>query len=515
MAGWSMVVADEDAAAAAAVDFFKTPKNLESNNSPEAVNINDLVSLFHRLLESFLVEFCSADSFRPLPPMTGDGRVVDLFNLFLSVSRRGGVSAVSWDEVAQECGLGLVNSASVKLIYVKYLDALARWLNRVIAGGSDDTSLELSGVSDGLMCRLKDFLCEVKSKYGTASREVGAELQWFVSKTKRSYDDDKKVMSLDCSFLPGKRKRECPLETLEWLREAAKDPCGISIGRVPDRSKWEAYGSEEPWKQLLLFRASRTNTDPACQKIWQRIQKMHPSLYEDSAGPSYNLRERLRFNESGSASDSSDEDDRPCARVGSQFQAEVPEWIGVNTESDSKWLGTRVWPLSKEQSNSNLLIERDPIGKGRQDPCGCQNPGSVGCVRFHIKTKQEKMKLELGPAFYMWCFDSMGEGTLQYWTDLDLKKVKLLMTSPPTLSASFFSELKSILSSKSREEIVSYYYNVTLLQFMANHSRMTPGEVDSDTDQYYNLAPGNGDQTMEANTSQKHVLLTPKKKRRR
>ncbi|CAN7063498.1 unnamed protein product [Brassica rapa subsp. trilocularis] len=510
MAGWSMVVADEYAAA---VDFFKTPKNLESNNSPEAVNINDLVSLFHRLLESFLVEFCSADSFRPLPPMTGDGRVVDLFNLFLSVNRRGGFNAVSWEEVAQECGLGLVNSASVKLIYVKYLDALARWLNRV---GSDDTSsLELSGISDGLMCRLKNFLCEVKRKYGTASREVGAELQWFVSKTKRSYDDDKKVMSLDCSFLPGKRKRECPLETLEWLREAAKDPCGISIGCVPDRSKWEAYGSEEPWKQLLLFRASRTNTDPACQKIWQKIQKMHPSLYEDSAGPSYNLRERLRFNESGSASDSSDEDDRPCARVGSQFQAEVPEWIGVNTESDSKWLGTRVWPLSKEQSNSKLLIERDPIGKGRQDPCGCQNPGSVGCVRFHIKTKQEKMKLELGPAFYMWCFDSMGEGTLQYWTDLELKKVKLLMTSPPTLSASFFSELKSILSSKSREEIVSYYYNVTLLQFMANHSRMTPGEVDSDTDQYYNLAPGNGDQTMEANTSQKHVLLTPKKKRRR
>ncbi|KAF3553156.1 hypothetical protein F2Q69_00018115 [Brassica cretica] len=501
MAGWSMVVADEDASAA--VDFFKTPKN------PEAVNINDLVSLFHGLLESFLVEFCSADSFRPLPPMTGDGRVVDLFNLFLSVSRRGGFNAVSWEEVARECGLGLVNAASAKLIYVKYLDALARWLNRV---GDDESSVELcGGVSDDLIARLKDFLCEVKRKY---------ELKWFVSKTKRSYydddDDDKKVMmSLACSFSPGKRKRECPLETLTWLREAAKDPCGISIGCVPDRSKWEAYGSEEPWKQLLLFRASRTNTDPACQKIWQKIQKMHPSLYEDSAGPSYNLRERLRFNESGSASDSSDEEDRPCARVGSQFQAEVPEWTGVNTESDPKWLGTRVWPLSKEQSNSNLLIERDPIGKGRQDPCGCQNPGSVGCVRFHIKTKQEKLKLELGPAFYMWCFDSMGEGTLKYWTDLELKKVKLLMTSPPTLSASFFSELKSILSSKSREEIVSYYYNVTLLQFMANHSRMTPGEVDSDTDQYYNLAPGNGDPTIEANTSQKHVLLTPKKKRRR
>lgn len=522
MAGWSMMVADEGDAAA--VDFSKTPKkNLEPNHSPEAVvvtcsdfenSIDELASLFRSLLESFLVEFCPADSFRPLPPMTGDGRAVDLFNLFLSVSRRG--DAVSWEEVARECGLGLSNSASAKLIYVKYLDALARWLNRVGNGNDDgDTSVELCGVSDGLMARLKDFLCEVKRKYGTtASRELGAELKWFVSKTKRSCnddDDDKKVekvmMRLDCSFSPGKRKRECPLETLKWLREAAKDPCDTSsIGSLPDRSKWE-----EPWKELLLFRASRTNTDPACQKIWQKIQKMHPSLYEDSTGPSYNLRERLRFDGSGSASDSSDEEDRPCARVGSQFQAEVPEWIGLNTESDAKWLGPRVWPLSKEQSKSNLLIERDPIGKGRQDPCGCQNPDSVQCVRFHINTKREKLKLELGPAFYMWCFDSMGEGTLQYWTDLELKKVKLLMASPPTLSPSFFSELKSILSSKSREEIVSYYYNVSLLQFIANQSRMTPGEVDSDTDQYYNL----GDPTMEANTSQKPVLLTPKKKRRR
>ncbi|KAJ0259135.1 AT-rich interactive domain-containing protein 1 [Hirschfeldia incana] len=515
MAGWSMVADEEESSAV--VDFCKTPKNLEvPNNSPVAVvNVSDLASSFRSLLESFLIEFCPADSFRPLPPMTGDGRAVDLFSLFLNVSRRGGFNAVvSWEEVARECGLGLSNSASVKLIYVKYLDALARWLNRV---GTDD--VELCGVSDGLMiARLKDFLCEVRNGTTTASSQLGAELKWFVSSTtKTRYDDDKKlekVMSLDCSFSPGKRKRECPLETLKWLREAAKDPCDASIGSLPDRSKWEAYGREEPWKELLLFRASRTNSDPACQKIWQKIQKMHPSLYEDSAGPGYNLRERLRFDGSGSASDSSDEEDRPCARVGSQFQAEVPEWIGVTSESDSKSLGTRVWPLSKEQINSNLLIERDPIGKGRQDPCGCQNSGSVECVRFHINTKREKLKLELGPAFYMWCFDSMGEGTLQYWTDLELKKVKLLMTYPPTLTPSFFSGLKSILSSKSREEIVSYYYNVTLLQFIANLSRMTPGEVDSDTDQYYNLEPVNGDPTMEANTSQKPGLLTPKKKRR-
>lgn len=311
MAGWSMV-ADEDA-----VDLSKTPKNLDANRSPESVNpestgsgfekkIKELISLFRPLLESFLSEFCTADSFRPLPPMTGDGRNVDLFNLFLNVSHKGGFDVVSdnesWGEVAQESGLGFNDSASAKLIYVKYLDALARWLNRVIAGDTDDSSLELSGISDALVARLKVFLSEVKRKYelrkGKTAKELGAELKWFISKMKRRYDkyqigkesgsDDpvkeiqgsnltekrlEKIMFLEsgnqeCSS-PGKRKRECPLETFKWLSEVAKDPCNPSIGRVPDRSKWVSYGSEEPWKQLLLFRASRTDNDSACEKTWQ------------------------------------------------------------------------------------------------------------------------------------------------------------------------------------------------------------------------------------------------------
>ncbi|CAH8384798.1 unnamed protein product [Eruca vesicaria subsp. sativa] len=530
MAGWSMVTDDEN-------DAVKTPKSFDLNKSPEAdsaveKSINELVSLFRRLLESFVVEFCPP----PLPPAT-----VDLFRLFINVSHRGGYKAVSenaaWDEVGSECGLGFGDD-SAKLIYVKYLAALAGWLNKVVEG---DGSVKLPGVSGDLIGRFREFVSQVKRKYelwkGMDAREVGGEFKWFVSKAKSCVDDDdkdrigsnesvktseKKLVFLDSSS-PGKRKRECSLETLRWLREAAKDPCDVSVGSLPDRSVWDSYGSEEPWKQLLLFRASRTNSDSACEKIWQKIQKMHPSLYQDSAGTSYNLRERLSFDrgqfnekkagissEDGSVSEDSDEEDESWALVGSEFQAEVPEWTGITSESDSKWLGTLIWPLNKEQNNNNnLLVERDPIGKGRQDACGCQNPWSVECVRFHIKAKQEKLKLELGSAFYMWCFDTMGEGNLQYWTDLELRKVISLMPSPPTLIPSFFDDVKSALPSKTRGKIVSYFYNVTLLQFRANQSRMTPYEIDSDTDTQYQVC------NLEANTSQKPVLLTPKKRRRR
>ncbi|XP_010508070.1 PREDICTED: AT-rich interactive domain-containing protein 1-like isoform X2 [Camelina sativa] len=552
MAGWSMV-ANEDA-----IDLNKTPKNLNATRSPQSVNpestgsgfekkIKELISLFRPLLESFLCEFCSAESFRPLPPMTGDGRTVDLFNLFLNVSHKGGFDSVSlnglWGEVAQDSGLGSYNSASAKLIYVKYLDALARWLNRVTVGDTDASSLELSGISDALVARLKVFLSEVKRKYelrkGHTAKELGAELKWFISKTKRRYDKYQtckepgsndavkeiegskftekrleKMMILesgnqDCSS-PGKRKRECPLETLKWLSQVAKDP---SLGRVPDRSKWVAYGSEEPWKQLLLFRASITKNDPACEKTWQKLQKMHPSMYDDSAGPGYNLRVRLSYDGSQfNDKNSSDEEDRPCPLVGSEFQADVPEWTDITPESDSKWLGTRIWPLTKEQSKKSLLIERDRIGKGREDSCGCQSPGSIECVKFHISAKQDKLKLELGPAFYMWCFDVMGEGILQYWTDIELKKIKSLMSSPPSLSQAFFDQAKTILPSKSRGKIVSYFYNVTLLQYRANQSRTTH-DIDSDTDQYFTGAKEKENPTPEANTSQKPGLLSPKKRR--
>ncbi|KAF3554759.1 hypothetical protein F2Q69_00010359 [Brassica cretica] len=155
----------------------------------------------------------------------------------------------------------------------------------------------------------------------------------------------------------GKRKRECFVETLKWLNEAAKDPYDTSIGSLPDRSKWDSYGSEEPWKQLLLFRDSRRNTISLCRNIW------------NSAGPSYNLRERLsnQFNERKAGKDGSDLKDESCGLLGSEFQAEVPDWSVITSESDSKCFDTLIWPLNIKQNNNNLPIERDPIGNSNSD----------------------------------------------------------------------------------------------------------------------------------------------------
>ncbi|KAL4337197.1 hypothetical protein AHAS_Ahas12G0086100 [Arachis hypogaea] len=87
--------------------------------------------------------------------------------------------------------------------------------------------------------------------------------------------------------------------------------------------------------------------------------------------------------------------------IGPRHQVMVPEWNNggaASSESDSKWLGTRVWPL-KDGMNPRVVIERDAIGKGRQDSCGCSARGLVDCVGFHIDEKKTKLKLELGKHF--------------------------------------------------------------------------------------------------------------------
>ncbi|RYR75384.1 hypothetical protein Ahy_A02g010037 [Arachis hypogaea] len=86
--------------------------------------------------------------------------------------------------------------------------------------------------------------------------------------------------------------------------------------------------------------------------------------------------------------------------IGPRHQIMVPEWNGdgggdaASSDSDSKWLGTIIWPL-KDGMNPRVMIERDPIGKGRQDSCDCSARGLVDCVGFHVAEKRTKLKLEL------------------------------------------------------------------------------------------------------------------------
>ncbi|XP_061969422.1 AT-rich interactive domain-containing protein 2-like isoform X2 [Populus nigra] len=581
-----------------------------------------LRSCFDKFSESFFKEVCGLDScLWTLPPMLGNGQFVDLLKLFLVVREKGGYDVVSknglWGLVAQESGFGLSLVPAVKLVYIKYLDALERWLERLLVDSVElNTELSGSGVNvvgavmelgaefKGLLSQMpeKEFLelkselnvdAEVESyeseklvedeeplhidltKSGVDYVEVGESgdnvvkgvmvddsfSNWNVkckdvgeklisdSRKNEKVENEDEVKSVVVVEIDGegegdkgdnseveeldlatynesvssrKRKRESIPRMLNWVTGIARDPCDPVVGSLPEWSKWKFYGNEECWKQVLLTREAlflKRNVDStsiAEGSFRQKNPKMHPCRYDDHAGSSYNLRERLKCrkkplpgetssqahvcSQSSSAAAQTDSDscmdgvydgdsstehsvlDFPITKripVGPVFQAEVPEWTGVVSKSDSKWLGTQVWPL--KTSINKFVIEREPIGKGRSDSCGCQVPKSIECVRFHITERRFRVMRELAKAFNQWRFDRMGEEVKLSWTVEEQKKFGATVRSNPlSLDKNFWVEIFKCFPGRRREDLVSYYYNVFLLQRRANQNRSTPGNINSD-----------------------------------
>ncbi|KAJ8900673.1 hypothetical protein K2173_025450 [Erythroxylum novogranatense] len=561
---------------------------------------------FTDLVKIFLKNDCALEAgFWTLPPMLGDGQPVDLLNLFLVVRNKGGYDAVckngTWDLVAEESGLGLSLASSVKLVYIKYLDALEKWLQGFIdekhsKSNSNASSSGLSGVLMELGAQFNGFLRDAQgSKYLDLKSELNlnsmlescesekcdvddeesslldsskavvglaelqticlAELQTICNKVVNcsemdsstcgeekskgenpiSYlrksveacnEDDKSMVMEMCEInecanvmeleldnseelsSSRKRKRESLHKMLNWVTWIARDPCGPDVAALPERAKWNSFGSEELWKQVLLFRETfflKRSIDSSTEQSWQKYQKMHPCMYDDHVGTSYNLRERLKcsrklfLGDAHEAQSSSSATQRVChddfltehpvlelppekeVPLGPDFQVEVPEWKGLVSESDVKWLGTKIWPLAKVESK--FIIERDPIGKGRQDSCGCEVPKSTECVRFHTTEQKLKVKRELGIAFHQWRFDKMGEEVKLSWKKEEEEKFKTIVRSnPSSLDKCFWDEIVNSFTTKKREDLVSYYYNVFLLQRRAQQNRCTPSCINSDDD---------------------------------
>ncbi|KAJ6686265.1 AT-RICH INTERACTIVE DOMAIN-CONTAINING PROTEIN 2 [Salix purpurea] len=625
MAGWLMIANDSSQNPRRKIApnrFWVDPEPKSKGSVVKTKLIYQLRSCFDKFLESFFKEICGLDiCLWTLPPMLGNGQFVDLLKLFLVVREKGGYDVVSenglWGLVAHESGFGLNLVPGVKVVYIKYLDALERWLQRLLVDSIEfntelsDRGVSVVGVVMELGAEFKGLLSEMPEKeilelkselnvdaevesYGSQKfvedeeslnidstksgvdhvevcesgdnvvksgmvddsfsnwnvkcKDVGENLIPDSKKSEKVENEDevKSVVVVEIDDGEGdkgdngeeldiatskesvssrKRKRESIPRMLNWLTGIARDPCDPLVGSLPEWSKWKFYGNEECWKQVLLTREALSlkrnvdSTSIAEGSFRQKNPKMHPCRYDDHAGSSYNLRERLKCrkkplpgetssqahvcSQSSSAATQTDSDScmggvydgdsstehsvldfRITKRipVGPVFQAEVPEWTGVVSKSDPKWLGTRVWPL--ETSFNKFIIEREPIGKGRSDACGCQVPKSIECVRFHIAERRLRVMRELAKAFNQWRFDRMGEEVKLSWTKEEQKKFgSTVRSNPLSPDKNFWVEIFKCFPGRGREDLVSYYYNVFLLQRRANQNRSSPGNINSDDDE--------------------------------
>uniref|UniRef100_A0A2N9FBH5 ELM2 domain-containing protein n=1 Tax=Fagus sylvatica TaxID=28930 RepID=A0A2N9FBH5_FAGSY len=181
---------------------------------------------------------------------------------------------------------------------------------------------------------------------------------------------------------------------------------------------------------------------------------------------------------------------RPVIPIGSKFQVDVPEWTGlvnrknlygsVDDSENLRFLGTQIWPL-KGKSIETCVKE---VGKGRPDSCTCVSPGSTDCIRSHILTNRILLQSEIGPAFKRWKFDEMGEVVSKSWTLNGRRKFESLVKKNPLWNGTNFWELAlKHFPSKSKKNLLSYYYNVFIPRRMSQQTRSSPNEIHSDDDQ--------------------------------
>lgn len=171
--------------------------------------------------------------------------------------------------------------------------------------------------------------------------------------------------------------------------------------------------------------------------------------------------------------------------IGPTFQADVPNWTGQTLEEDtleedSRWLGTQIWPTKGRDRRTNSKI----IGKGIQLSCKCHYPGSVKCVKYHVKKERHHLKSYLGLSFDDLGLTDMGEEVSKLWTQEEQMQFDdIVKENPLSEGRSFLGPALDHFRSKTRKDIVSYYYNVYLLRLMSVQTRQGKTIVDSTDDE--------------------------------
>ncbi|MCL7043580.1 hypothetical protein MKW94_007411 [Papaver nudicaule] len=179
---------------------------------------------------------------------------------------------------------------------------------------------------------------------------------------------------------------------------------------------------------------------------------------------------------------------RKLVPVGSDHQAVIPEYGASNLETDSvnlkKLIGTCVLPLpDQDETVANYSID---VGRGRPDYCTCSDRGAIRCVQCHIFEARDKLRESIGrETFAKLGFYEMGEIVARKWTEEEQQIFQnVVYLNPASYGKNFWTQLREAFPSRSKMELVSYYFNVFMLRKRAEQNRSDWMNVDSDDDEW-------------------------------
>ncbi|XP_022728587.1 uncharacterized protein LOC111284132 [Durio zibethinus] len=182
--------------------------------------------------------------------------------------------------------------------------------------------------------------------------------------------------------------------------------------------------------------------------------------------------------------------------VGPNYQADIPEWdsqVARNTSNDSdvtetaagrcenELMGTCIIPMPALESSAY----DDNIGSGRTN-CSCEDKGSVRCVRQHIQEAREELRRSLGHERFMELgFCDMGELVAEKWSEEEEQLFhQVVFSNPASLGRNFWDSLASVFPYRTKEDIVSYYFNVFMLRKRSEQNRCDSMSINSDNDEW-------------------------------
>ncbi|XP_010527953.1 PREDICTED: uncharacterized protein LOC104805188 [Tarenaya hassleriana] len=182
-----------------------------------------------------------------------------------------------------------------------------------------------------------------------------------------------------------------------------------------------------------------------------------------------------------------DRSPRKQVPIGPNYQAVIPEFgrpvkEEILDEDEERLMGKCTIPAPDGNvSGTEVCV----MGKGRND-CLCWDKGTVRCVRQHTMEAREDLMETIGyEKFVKLGFCEMGEEVSRKWTEEEQDLFhEVVYSNPASLDRNFWKHLEAAFPSRTINELVSYYFNVFVLQRRAVQNRCQSLDIDSDDDEW-------------------------------
>ncbi|KAK4789362.1 hypothetical protein SAY86_020681 [Trapa natans] len=180
--------------------------------------------------------------------------------------------------------------------------------------------------------------------------------------------------------------------------------------------------------------------------------------------------------------------------IGPDHQALIPHWDGqVNYSgldyenndrgNEEKYLGTCIIPMPDENTPET---SHEIVGVGRGECC-CEDRGSMRCVRQHVTESWEDLRSNLDDEKFvlLGLVDSGEEVSCEWNVEEENVFNEVVYSNPASAGKNFWRHLSAAFPLLTKGELVSYYFNVFMLQKRAVQNRSSFLDIDSDDDEWH------------------------------